>query len=203
MTRKLQSQPTFFRRKSFIGQNKYLHYRTWSSTTMRGMWAIRCQSSPFQNWHRFFSRGQLLIFRKEMEMGSPSFGRDWRFWQSSMCNFWREVSSWSPLPSRDLRFGRLSITREVRVEGSRPSFGNDTKSWHPHLMLNCAREASPCKPHSTWGVSLSHSSILSEFMLDTEPRTGNNNRGQSRKISFSKEPREHINDLSFLQWMIS
>ena len=141
---------------------------------MCGMWAIRCQSSPVQNLHRSFSNGQSRIVRKERELGSRSSVKDWSLGPSQICNFRREVSSWSPIPSRDMRFGGPEIVREVR-------------------------EGSPCRPHSTWDVSLSQFLIDSEVRSEGRPCIGNINSGQCCNVNDWKHVALCSSDLRFSQ----
>ena len=120
-----------------------------SSITMQGMWQILGRSFPLSLWHLFFSSRRLLILRREREEGSPCFGKDLSFSRFKTYRVSREVIYWSPLLSKDLRFGKAPIVREVRVEGRNCSSGNDSNlsSLCPpiHKLL---WKGSVCKPHS-------------------------------------------------------
>ena len=107
------------------------------------------------------------------------------------------MSCWSPLLLRDLRLGSFEITREVREEGSRYLLGNKSTSSHPHSMLNRVREASLCKPQSTWGVSWLQFRISSSCRLEGKPSFWNNTSGQSCKLS---SPRDEWVSASSLSW---
>ena len=110
---------------------------------MCGMWAIWCQSSPVQNLHRSFRNGQFWIVRTERLVGSCPSVKNWSLGQSQISNFSREVSSWSSKLSRDMRFGRSEILREVREDSPcRPCIGN-INSGQPSI-INDWKHAALC-----------------------------------------------------------
>ena len=59
------------------------------------------------------------ISRLEREEGSPCFGKDLRFPHFQISRVSREVRCWSPLLSRNFRFGKPLIRRHCKV-GSKP-----------------------------------------------------------------------------------
>ena len=142
------------------------------SNAMQGMWEILGHSFPLSLWHRFLSRGQSSISRWEREEGSPCFGKDLRFPHFQISRVLREVRCWSPLLSRNFRFGKPLISREVRVEDRNRSSGNLSFS-HPSIP-NVLRKGSVCKPHSIrLATSLLQFLMWSSDKLVGKPPSGN------------------------------
>ena len=112
------------------------------------------------------------ISRREREEGSPCFGKYLRFPHFQISSVSREVRCWSPLLSRNFRFGKPLISGEVRVEGRNRSSGN-LSFLHPSIP-NVLRKWSVCKPHSIrLATSLLQFLMWSSDKLVGKPPSGN------------------------------
>ena len=133
------------------------------------MWAILDQSFPVLFWSFDFNKDHFLMQRKNREDGRPSSSKDRSLLQQLISNVLRSVRCWSPLYFRFLRFKSPLLRGDLRLLGSKFSFGNDTTFLHPPSISNRLRHASFCKPHSFPSMSLLHKVILSKLSFEGKP----------------------------------
>ena len=122
-------------------------YTALPSRSTREMWAILDQSSPVSLWHRWFNNGHPPISKRDREVGRPSSGKHWSWWQSKIFRLSRDVRCRKAFPLNDLRFLRLQTKRVLKEVGSSPSSGNESTISSLQLILKNVREVRLCSFH--------------------------------------------------------